>query len=62
VTHSDFDAAARRLDIQIDFAAGSRFVCPTCGAPDCPAPANQWVGDDRRNRGKTVGSRCDQAG
>src|SRR5271166_6176111 len=37
VTGSDFDAEARRLDIQIDFAAGSRFICPTCGAANCPA-------------------------
>lgn len=37
VTASDFDAAARRLDIHIDFAAGSRFVCPSCGAAGCPA-------------------------
>jgi transposase len=37
VTRSDFDAAAQRLDIEIDFAAGSRFTCPSCGATDCPA-------------------------
>lgn len=37
VARSDFDAAARRLDIHIDFAAGSRFACPNCGAADCPA-------------------------
>ena len=37
VIRSDFDAAARRLDIEIDFAAGSRFTCPSCGATDCPA-------------------------
>lgn len=37
VTGSDFDAVARRLDIHIDFAAGSRFACPSCGAADCPA-------------------------
>lgn len=37
VTGSDFDAAARRLDIEIDFAAGSRFTCPICGTSDCPA-------------------------
>ena len=37
VTGSDFDAEARRLDIHIDFAAGSRFTCPGCGAADCPA-------------------------
>ena len=36
VTRSDFDAAAKRLDIQIDFAPGSRFPCPNCGAADCP--------------------------
>lgn len=37
VTRGEFDAAAQRLDIEIDFAAGSRFTCPTCGAADCPA-------------------------
>ena len=37
VTGSEFDAEARRLDIHIDFAAGSRFACPSCGAADCPA-------------------------
>ena len=37
VTRSDFDPEARRLDIEIDFAPGSRFACPTCGAADCPA-------------------------
>ncbi|HSZ88114.1 MAG TPA: ISL3 family transposase [Acetobacteraceae bacterium] len=37
VTGSDFDAEARRLDIHLDFAAGSRFTCPGCGAADCPA-------------------------
>ena len=37
VIGSDFDHAARRLDIHIDFAAGSRFPCPTCAAAECPA-------------------------
>jgi len=37
VVGSDFDAKARRLDIQIDFPAGSRFTCAGCGATDCPA-------------------------
>ncbi|MGH7161805.1 MAG: ISL3 family transposase [Acetobacteraceae bacterium] len=37
VTSSDFDAAAQRLDIEIDFASGSRFTCPSCGAAGCPA-------------------------
>src|SRR5271165_6969870 len=37
VSRADFDAKAHRLDIQIDFAPGSRFACPVCGAADCPA-------------------------
>jgi len=37
VMRSDFDAAARRLDIRLDFPRGSRFPCPDCGAADCPA-------------------------
>ena len=37
VSRSDFDPEARRLDVEIDFAAGSRFACPTCGAAGCPA-------------------------
>jgi transposase len=37
VTGSDFDAEARRLDIHIDFAPGSRFACPNCGVANCPA-------------------------
>jgi transposase len=31
-----FDAEARRLDIEIDFARGGRFPCPACGTADCP--------------------------
>jgi hypothetical protein len=34
---SDFDAAAKRLDIHLDFAKGSRFACPVCGAAGAPA-------------------------
>jgi transposase len=37
VSSSDFDAQAHRLDIRIDFAPGSRFACPACGAANCPA-------------------------
>ena len=36
VSRSDFDPEARRLDIQIDFAPGSRFACPSCAAAECP--------------------------
>ena len=31
-----FDAAAKRLDIEIDFKTGGRFACPDCNAADCP--------------------------
>jgi transposase len=34
---ADFDPEAHRLDIEIDFAPGSRFACPACGVADCPA-------------------------
>lgn len=37
VARSTFDAAAKRLDIHLDFPRGSRFGCPDCGAADCPA-------------------------
>jgi transposase len=37
VVRSDFDTAAGRLDVEIDFTPGSRFACPDCGAADCPA-------------------------
>ena len=36
VSGSRFDAAARRLDIEITFAKGARFACPTCGAAEMP--------------------------
>ena len=34
VVGARFDAEAHRLDIEIDFAPGSRFACPSCGATD----------------------------
>jgi transposase len=37
VVGAHFDAESHRLDVEIDFAPGSRFACPTCGAADCPA-------------------------
>jgi hypothetical protein len=43
VTRSDFDPEARRLDIQIDFAPGSRFPCPNCAAADCPVYDTQQM-------------------
>jgi transposase len=41
VTKSTFDAAQRRLDIEIDFTRGGRFPCPECGAPDRPVHDTQ---------------------
>jgi len=37
VVASRFDVAARRLDMDVAFPKGARFVCPACGATDCPA-------------------------
>jgi transposase len=40
-----FDAKARRLDIEIDFARGGRFPCPACGRAGCPVhdtSMQQW--------------------
>lgn len=36
VASSAFDAAKKRLDIGVDFKAGSRFACPDCNADGCP--------------------------
>jgi transposase len=33
VSELDFSASRKRLDITIDFEAGSLFPCPTCGTP-----------------------------
>jgi transposase len=36
VAASRFDAAAKRLDIDISFDKQALFACPCCGAEDCP--------------------------
>ncbi len=36
VATSAFDAAKKRLDIAVDFKAGSHFACPECSAEACP--------------------------
>ena len=36
VAKSRFDAAAKRLDIDISFNKQALFTCPCCGAADCP--------------------------
>ncbi|WP_421621137.1 ISL3 family transposase [Alkalilimnicola ehrlichii] len=38
----EFDAEAKRIDLEVGFARGARFTCPGCGA------ANQPVHDSRR--------------
>ena len=35
VTSSTFSVEEKRLDIRIDFPAGSAFACPVCGASGC---------------------------
>ena len=41
VASSGFDAGKKRLDIQLDFKAGSRFACPECSAVGCPVHDTQ---------------------
>ncbi|MDZ4840521.1 MAG: transposase family protein [Hyphomicrobium aestuarii] len=36
VASSVFDGGKKRLDIGVDFKAGSRFACPDCNADGCP--------------------------
>ena len=36
VKNCAFDADKRRLDIEIDFARGGHFPCPSCDTADCP--------------------------
>jgi transposase len=36
ITGSRFDAAAKRLDIDLGFNKRALFACPCCGAADCP--------------------------
>ncbi|MGC9457987.1 MAG: ISL3 family transposase [Halothiobacillaceae bacterium] len=45
VTDIRFDAAAKQVDIDVGFPAGSRFACPACGAADQPVHdtrARRW--------------------
>ncbi len=50
VASSAFDAPKRRLDIALDFKAGSRFDCPECKATGCPVHDTQemYRGTDMR--------------
>lgn len=36
VNQTDFDPAAGRLDMYLDFSRGARFACPECKEKDCP--------------------------
>jgi hypothetical protein len=45
VTKSQFDAVAKRLDIHLGFAKGSRFACSECGFE------SDLIGDPGRRRG-----------
>jgi transposase len=37
VTRSEFSLERSRLDLHVDFAPGSTFACPECGAGECTA-------------------------
>jgi transposase len=41
VAGSLFDQAKKRLDINVDFKPGSRFMCPECKADGCPVHDTQ---------------------
>ena len=36
VVSVDFDAKAKRVDLEVDVAGGARFACPACGAAEQP--------------------------
>jgi hypothetical protein len=42
VVRSEFDAAARKLDLYLDFEAGGAFRCPECGREGCKAYDAAW--------------------
>jgi transposase len=33
----DFDPDAKRIDLYLDFAPGTKFECPECNKPECSA-------------------------
>ena len=35
VSSSAFDAESKQLEISLDFPAGGRFACPSCGTAEC---------------------------
>jgi hypothetical protein len=41
VTSVDFDAEAKRIDIEVGFTRGGRFGCPECGATGQPVHATR---------------------
>jgi len=42
VTKIEFSPEEKRIDITIDFPAGSEFTCPTCGASRAKAYDTRW--------------------
>lgn len=42
VTKIEFSPEEKRIDITIDFPAGSEFTCPTCGASGAKAYDTRW--------------------
>ncbi len=37
LTKIDFDPDEKQIDIYLDFAPGTKFECPVCNNPECPA-------------------------
>jgi transposase len=37
ITNIKYDSISEKLDIWLDFGRGSKFPCPKCGKPNCPA-------------------------
>ena len=67
VRGAHFDPEARRLDIVIDFAPGSRLACPVGGAAYCPvydAEQKTWCPLNflQHEAYLTVRVRCDKCG
>jgi transposase len=48
VTTVSFASEANRMDITIDFAQGSSFICPHCGSMEkpCHVESETWYHDD----------------
>jgi transposase len=49
VSDAEFDQASGRLDLYLDFPAGSRFACPVAGCGESGCPVHDTDGDSWRH-------------